>query len=29
MSGDEEFIPEVAEEVEVVELSLNSMVGLS
>ena len=29
MSGDEEFVPEVAGEVEVVELSLNSVVGLS
>ena len=28
-SGDEEFVPEVAEEVEAVELSLNSVVGLS
>ena len=29
MSGDEEFVLEVAEEVEAVELLLNSVVGLS
>ena len=29
VSGDEEFVLEVAEEVEVVELSLNSVAGLS
>ena len=29
MSGDEEFVPEVVEEVEAIKLSLNSVVGLS
>ena len=29
MLGDEEFLPKVAEEVEAIELSLNSVVGVS